>query len=79
MKRIGIAALMTVSLGLGACGDNPMDRGLGGAGLGAGAGALGGLLVGYPLEGALLGAVIGGAAGALTQPNQFDLGRPVWR
>ncbi len=79
MKRLGIAALMTLSLGLGACGDNPMDRGLSGAGMGAGAGAIGGLLVGSPLEGALLGAVIGGAAGALTQRNQVDLGRPMWR
>jgi hypothetical protein len=79
MTRLGIAALMTLSLGLVACGDNPMDRGLSGAGMGAGAGVLGGLLVGAPLEGALLGAVVGGAAGALTQRNQIDLGRPMWR
>ncbi|MBX3501842.1 MAG: hypothetical protein KF889_20560 [Alphaproteobacteria bacterium] len=79
MKRLGLAALMSLSLALGACGDNPMDRGLSGAGMGAGAGMLGGLLVGAPLEGALLGAVVGGAAGALTQRNQVDFGRPMWR
>jgi hypothetical protein len=79
MKRLGFASLMTLSLGLGACGDNPMDRGLSGAGMGAGAGLLGGLLVNAPLEGALLGAAAGGAVGALTQPNQLDFGRPMWR
>jgi hypothetical protein len=79
MKRLGIAALMTLSLGLAACGDSPMDRGLSGAGMGAGAGLLGGALVGSPLEGALLGAVVGGGIGALTQRNQVDLGRPMWR
>ena len=79
MKRFGLAALMTLSLGLGACGDNPMDRSLSGAGMGAGAGVLGGLLVGAPLEGALIGGVIGAATGALTQRNQVDFGRPMWR
>ncbi len=79
MKRLGLAALMTLSLGLAACGDTPTDRGLSGAGMGAGAGLLGGLLVGAPLEGALLGGVVGGAAGALTQRNQIDFGRPMWR
>lgn len=79
MKRLGIAGLMSLTLALGACGDNPMDRGLSGAGVGAGAGLIGGLLFNSPLEGALIGAAVGGATGALTQPNQFSLGRPVWR
>lgn len=79
MKRLGIATLMIFSLGLGACGETQMDRGLSGAGLGAGAGLLGGALLNAPLEGALLGAVVGGAAGVMTQRNQVDLGRPMWR
>ena len=79
MKRLGISALITLSLGLAACGDTPMDRGLSGAGMGAGAGLLGGLLFNSPLEGALLGAVVGGGVGALTQRSQVDLGRPMWR
>ncbi len=79
MKRLGFASLMSLTLALGACGDNPMDRGLSGAGMGAGAGLLGGLLVNSPLEGALIGAAVGGAAGALTQRNQLDFGRPMWR
>lgn len=79
MKRIALTALMTLSLGLAACGDNPMDRSLSGAGMGAGAGLLGGALVGAPLQGGLIGGVIGGAVGALTQPNQVDFGRPTWR
>ncbi|MBM3620371.1 MAG: hypothetical protein FJX20_06745 [Alphaproteobacteria bacterium] len=79
MKRFALIALTTLSLGLAACGDNQMDRSLSGAGIGAGAGAVGGLLVGAPLEGALLGGVLGGATGALTQRNQIDFGRPMWR
>ena len=79
MKRLGYASLMSLTLALGACGDNPMDRGLSGAGMGAGAGLIGGLLFNSPIEGALIGAAVGGAAGALTQPNQVSLGRPIWR
>jgi hypothetical protein len=79
MTRLGIAALMTLSLGLVAWGDHPMHRALSGAGMGAGPRVLRALLVRAPVEVALPGGVVGGAAGALTQRNQIDLGRPMWR
>jgi hypothetical protein len=41
--------------------------------------ALGGLMVGAPLEGALIGGGVGAGTGALTNQNQINLGRPIWR
>lgn len=80
MNRMALVAALSVSLvGLGACGNSTGDRLLSGAGIGAGVGAVGGLLVGAPLEGAAIGAVVGGATGAITTPNQVNLGQPAWR
>ncbi len=71
------AALLVVSAG---CGTTPTERGVSGAGLGAGAGAATSAIVGAnPLVGALAGGALGGATGALTNPNQVDLGKPVWQ
>ncbi len=79
-KKIILAtALLASTLALGACGSSTSDRALSGAGIGAGAGALGGALVGRPVEGALIGGAVGGATGALTDKDQIDLGKPVWR
>lgn len=65
---------------LSACGTDPTDRALSGAGIGAATGAVVGAVTPLtPAGGALLGAAIGGGAGALTSPSQVDLGRPVWR
>ena len=66
-------------LALSACGTNPGDRALSGAGLGAAAGAVIGAPFGAPGIGAAIGAAAGGATGAVTSPSQVDLGRPVWR
>ena len=60
---VGVVALM-----LAGCGTSQEDRAISGGAIGAGAGALGGALTGNPAAG-----------GALTSPNQVDLGRPVWR
>lgn len=80
MKRIALAACLSLSiLALGACGQTTGDRALSGGGIGAGVGALGGLLVGAPLEGALIGGAVGAGTGALTDSDQINLGRPVWR
>lgn len=80
MKRLALAALLSISaLSLGGCGNSTGDRALSGAGIGAGAGALGGLLLGAPLEGAVIGGAVGAGAGALTNRNQVNLGRPIWR
>ena len=60
---------------LGACGREPLDRGLSRAGLGAAAGAGVAALTEADL---LMGAGAGGAAGALTNPGDVSLGDPLW-
>lgn len=84
MKKT-IALLATVSLfGLAACGQTKNERAASGAAIGAGAGAVAGALVaGSPAGGALVGGAIGAgagaAAGALTDPNDIDFGKPIWK
>jgi hypothetical protein len=80
MTRITLTAVVLVSLlALGACGSSTGDRAISGGGIGAGVGALGGLMVGAPLEGALIGGAVGAGTGALTNNNQVNLGKPIWR
>jgi hypothetical protein len=80
MTRITLTAVFLVSLlALGACGSSTGDRAISGGGIGAGVGALGGLMVGAPLEGALIGGAVGAGTGALTNNNQVNLGKPIWR
>ncbi len=80
MKRITVAAFLVISLvTIGACGNTTGDRAMSGAGIGAGVGAVGGLLLGAPIEGALIGGAVGAGAGALTNKDQINLGRPIWR
>ena len=71
MKTLAIA--MVAAALLAGCGTTTGDRTLSGAGIGAGIGLLGGP------PGVLIGAAIGGATGALTDPEEVNLGRPVWR
>ena len=69
-----------LSLTLAACGGSSLDRGLSGAGIGAGIGAATSAATGGSLSsGAVLGGAAGAAAGVLTNRDQIDLGRPVWR
>ena len=78
--RITLVAVFLFSLcALGACGSTTSDRAISGAGIGAGVGALGGFMVGAPVEGALIGGAVGAGTGALTNPNQINLGHPVWK
>jgi len=77
-SRIGFVAVLGLSLLVAACGADPGDRALTGAGIGAASGAVVGALIGVPAIGAAAGAVAGGAAGAATTPSQVDLGKPVW-
>jgi osmotically inducible lipoprotein OsmB len=80
MTRITLTAIFLISLcTLGACGNTTGDRAMSGGGIGAGVGALGGLMVGAPLEGALIGGAVGAGTGALTNNNQVNLGKPIWR
>lgn len=71
----------TCALGLlTACGDSKGDRALSGAGIGAATGAAAGMIVGGSgTTGALIGAGVGAAGGALTDKDDVNLGKPVWR
>ena len=77
--RVPLIALTLVAA-LGACGYSTTDRALSGGAIGAGVGAAGAALADYdPLTGAALGGAVGAAVGGLTDPNDIDLGDPVWR
>lgn len=81
MNRIAFATVASLSLfALAACGNTTSDRAISGGAIGAGVGAVGGAVVaGSPLAGAAIGGAIGAAAGGLTDANDIDLGRPIWR
>lgn len=76
-KLLGAVALGLLVAG---CGTDPRERTTGGAAAGAASGAAVGAL-GGPV-GALAGAAIGGGAGAITgavtEPEDVNLGRPLW-
>lgn len=74
-----IAAVAVTAMFLSACGSDPGDRAVSGGLLGAGAGAAIGSVTGGAGTGAVIGGVSGAALGALTKPDQIDLGRPIWR
>lgn len=67
-KMILIAAALLLS----ACGTQTGDRIASGAGIGAGTGVLLGPI------GAGVGALVGAGVGAFTEPEQVNLGEPVW-
>ena len=69
-------ALLLSAAALTACGDTTSGRALSGGGIGALVGGGAGLMLGAPVEGALLGGAVGAGTGALTSPNQIDLGSP---
>lgn len=80
MKVYLVPIFAVALLSLSACGTTGTDRALSGAGIGAGAGAAVGAVTGMGVgTGALLGAAAGGAVGGLTDSDDIDLGRPVWR
>jgi hypothetical protein len=76
--RLAVALIFT-GLVMTGCGTTKQDRALSGGAIGAGVGGLAGAATGAPLGGALLGGAAGAAGGALTNPNQVDLGKPVWK
>lgn len=81
MRRYAVYTALAVALGLlSGCGYSQGDRALSGAGIGAAAGTAGSALTGgNPAAGAILGGAAGAAAGALTDPEDLNLGRPLWR
>ena len=80
-RRTPMVLALALPLALGACGSDPAERGVTGAGIGAGTGAVIGALTGglSIAGGALIGAVVGGGVGALTTKDQINLGDPVWK
>ena len=74
-----VIAIALPVLSLTACGNTTGDRALSGGAIGAGGGAAAGLLFGSPVTGALIGGALGAGTGALTDSDQIDLGKPVWR
>ncbi len=74
MKTIRITTALVALTLLAACGESKTDRALSGGAIGAGAGALVG-----GTTGALVGGAAGAAAGGLTNSNDVNLGKPVWR
>jgi len=81
MKRVLLATTMVLAVaGLAACGSSKGDRALSGAGLGAAAGTGAAALTGGSLlGGAVIGGAAGAAAGALTDEDDVDLGKPIWK
>ena len=75
MKFLKPATLIILLGMLTACGTDPGERALSGAGIGAAGGAATGALVGNPLAGAVIGGAAGAATGVLTSPNQINLDR----
>jgi hypothetical protein len=70
----------TALLALAGCGASFSDRAVSGAGLGSAVAAAGTAIVGGPvIAAAAVGAGVGAVAGAVTTPDQIDLGTPVWR
>ena len=79
-RRLTVSALALAALvGLSACGQTKTDRALSGGAIGAGAGAVGGALLGHPAAGAAVGGAAGAATGAMTDEDDINLGKPVWR
>ena len=75
-----MTAVASLAFVLAACGGSTLDRGLSGAGIGAGLGAATGAATGGGLtSGAILGAAAGATTGVLTNSDQINLGRPIWR
>jgi osmotically inducible lipoprotein OsmB len=70
LAKFGLIAVAAALLT--ACGTMDGDRGLSGAGIGAGFGAVGGP------PGVIAGALIGAGVGMVTEPDQVNLGKPVW-
>lgn len=72
MQR-GTRILVTLAaLGLAGCGANTTDRALSGGLIGT----AGAVVVGAPVLGV---ALVGAGVGALTDRDQIDLGRPIWK
>ena len=79
MKIISVALILAMGAGLSACGSSKGERAITGGALGAGAGAVGGALLGSPAAGAVVGGAAGAATGALTDKDDINFGKPIWK
>jgi len=79
MRLTAVTLALAALVGLSACGQTKTDRALSGGAIGAGAGAVGGALLGHPAAGAAIGGAAGAATGAMTDEDDVNLGKPVWR
>lgn len=80
MRILKIFTILIFAASLSACGETRSDRVLSGAGLGAAGGAVAGAVTGGSgVTGALIGGAAGAATGALTDKDDIDMGKPVWR
>lgn len=80
MRLTVLSVAAAASLGLAACGSNQIDRTVTGAGLGAATGVAGAALTGGNLgTGAIVGGAAGAIAGAVTDADDINLGKPIWR
>ena len=80
IKEAALVASSVALLGLAACGETQGDRAISGGGIGAAAGAgIGALTGGSILGGAVLGGAAGAAGGALTDKDDVNLGKPIWK
>ncbi|WP_041802603.1 YMGG-like glycine zipper-containing protein [Micavibrio aeruginosavorus] len=78
MLRLIICSGLVILLS--ACGTSSSDRALSGGAIGAGVGAVGSSLTGgSPYTGAIIGGAVGAAAGGLTDEDDVNLGKPIWR
>jgi osmotically inducible lipoprotein OsmB len=75
-----IVGALALTAMLSACGSSTSDRALSGAGIGAAGGAAAGAVTGgNPVTGAILGGAAGAAVGGLTNKDDLDLGKPIWK
>lgn len=80
MKITAILTTTILAASLSACGTSKTDRALSGGAIGAGVGAVGSSLAGGSAgTGALIGGAVGAGTGALTDKDDVNLGKPVWR
>lgn len=78
--KIYNVSVMVIALLLSACGTTGSDRAISGGGIGAGAGAAVGAVTGMGVgTGALIGGAAGAAVGGLTNEDDINLGKPIWR